>query len=262
MKRNYLFLILWVILSLFINSLSFAGSNGTLYPVPWNYSLYDSSYSYNWNQPYSYGWNQPYSYGLNYGWNQPYGYAYSPFYQGDYFSASPAYPSTYHTTTSSYGGSNYTTVTGRVVGPNTIQANKGQEIRCWVNSMVAGVGATPLDLSEYMGLEVELSGDLQSNTLYSAQFEKTVSPAYPSTYQNTSSYGGSLNFTTVTGRVVGPSSIQVNKGQEIRCWVNSRVAGFSQPLDLSEYMGLEVELSGDLQPPSALYSAKFEKTVY
>ena len=63
---------------------------------------------------------------------------------------------------------------GGVVGSNSLDVN-GKIIRCRQNSSPAEASAGQLfDLSSYMGMMVEVTGDLLSNDLYSASFDGVV----------------------------------------------------------------------------------------
>ena len=83
------------------------------------------------------------------------------------------------------------------------------------------------------------------------------SPSYPATSYSSSRWN---TIVTVTGRVVGSYSINFN-GREIKCYVHLPQQAVFQPLDLSEYMGEVVELSGYLMNQD-LYGASFERVVY
>jgi len=68
------------------------------------------------------------------------------------------------------------TVIGRVVGSNSIDVN-GRIIRCYENSAMQAVAPIPLDLSSYMGMSVEVTGDFfgsGNKLLYSASFDGVV----------------------------------------------------------------------------------------
>jgi len=83
------------------------------------------------------------------------------------------------------------------------------------------------------------------------------SASYPATSYSSSKWN---TIVTVTGRVVGSYSISSN-GREIKCYVHLPQEAVFQPLDLSEYMGEVVELSGYLINQD-LYGASFERVVY
>jgi hypothetical protein len=96
---------------------------------------------------------------------------------------------------------------------------------------------------------------------YYPQFIPTSSPysrssPYPATYDSSSKLN---TIVTVTGRVVGSYSINSN-GREIKCYVHLPYQAVFQPLDLSEYMGEVVELSGYLSNQK-LYGASFERVI-
>jgi len=118
-------------------------------------------------------------YAGNYGYVLPYGSGSSTYFsllspnyvQNDPYTSAqqtklpPSYASTVE-----YGQ----TVIGRVVGSNSLDVN-GTIIRCYEhNSPMEAVAAQPLDLSSYMGVKVEVSGDFFGDCLYSANFDGVV----------------------------------------------------------------------------------------
>ena len=83
--------------------------------------------------------------------------------------------SQWHPSSPSYASSTggYKTLTGRVVGSNSIEV-KESVIKCWTNAPQAAVSNQPLNLSGYMGSVVEVSGFQTANDLYSAELERVV----------------------------------------------------------------------------------------
>ena len=69
--------------------------------------------------------------------------------------------------------SDRTTIQGEVVGTNEVLYNQNP-LPCWTNAMQAAIKPQPLDLSEYLGSVVEVSGILQGD-LWVARFERVVS---------------------------------------------------------------------------------------
>jgi len=66
------------------------------------------------------------------------------------------------------------TFRGRVVGSNSIDVN-GSIIRCHeLGSPAVAEADRPLDLSSYMGMIVEVTGDFFGNDLYSANFDEVI----------------------------------------------------------------------------------------
>jgi hypothetical protein len=84
------------------------------------------------------------------------------------------YGSTSYSTTydSSSKGNTIVTITGKVVGSYSINSN-GREIKCYVHLPQQAV-FQPLDLSEYMGEVVEVSGYLINQDLYGASIERVI----------------------------------------------------------------------------------------
>ncbi|MGA1864984.1 MAG: hypothetical protein ACMUHX_07975 [bacterium] len=82
-------------------------------------------------------------------------------------------PTSYSTTyDSSSKGNTIVTITGTVVGSYSINSN-GREIKCYVHLPQQAVFHT-LDLSEYMGEVVEVSGYLINQDLYGASIERVI----------------------------------------------------------------------------------------
>ena len=117
-------------------------------------------------------------------------------------------------------------------------------------------GYTPLaSIPYYSSLSVPFSS-------YYPRFIPTSSWSYGSAPYPTTSYSSSQwnTVVTVTGRVVGSYSINSN-GREIKCYAHLPQQAVFQPLDLSEYMGEVVEVSGYLIDQD-LYGASLERVVY
>jgi len=115
-------------------------------------------------------------YGDNYGYVLPYGSGPSTYFhllQSNYIMnydpytlAQQAKRTTSDTSTPDYDE----TVIGRVVGSNSIDVN-GRIIRCHEMGAAQAVADRPLDLSSYMGMIAEVTGDFFGNDLYSANFD-------------------------------------------------------------------------------------------
>ena len=129
-----------------------------------------------------------------------------------------------------------TSIEGKVVGVNEVQA-EGRIISCWENAMQAAVTPQPLDLKEYMGREVEVSGHLLGD-LWSARFERVVEDGHQS----------------ITGEVIGTNVIQGPDGP-VSCYRNGMVEAKFSRLDLIEYFGATITVSGVLHGES-LYRAQ------
>ena len=84
-----------------------------------------------------------------------------------------------------------TIIQGEVTGTNEI-LYQGSRIRCWTNAMQAAIAPQPLDLSEYLGLVVEVSGILHGD-LWLAWLEGVRSEE---------------GETKITGEVVGSNVIR------------------------------------------------------
>ncbi len=68
--------------------------------------------------------------------------------------------------------SNSITIEGTVVGLNSVRYME-RVVNCFVNNMQDAVAPQPLNLSDYMGKAVRVSGDLHGE-LWSASFEEVV----------------------------------------------------------------------------------------
>jgi len=87
-----------------------------------------------------------------------------------YFLAQQAKRATSNTSSPDYDE----TVIGIVVGSNSIDVN-GRMIRCHeLGSPAVAEADRLLDLSSYMGMIVEVTGDFYGNELYSASFDELV----------------------------------------------------------------------------------------
>ncbi len=120
------------------------------------------------------------------------------------------------------------TIEGTVVGSNSIRYME-KVVNCFVNSMQAAVAPQPLDLSDYMGKVVKVSGNLQGE-LWSASFEGV---ALEDGYQE------------ITGKVIGSNSIE-RSGSIITCYRHGMTEASYLPLSLYEYMDHTVTVSGEL----------------
>ncbi len=118
-------------------------------------------------------------YGDNYGYVLPYGSGPSTYFHllpSDYILRNDPYTLAQQAkrTTSDTSPDYNETVIGRVVGSNSIDVN-GRIIRCHeLGSPVLAEADRPLDLSSYMGMIVEVTGDFFGDDLYSASFDGVV----------------------------------------------------------------------------------------
>jgi len=127
-------------------------------------------------------------------------------------------------------------IQGKVVGPNSI-LHQGRIISCWTISMQAAVAPIPLDLSQYIGMFVEVSGSLHGD-LWSASFERVIEEYV---YQE------------VTGKVIGFNTIGGPDGP-VDCYTHGMAESVYLPLNLSEYLGQNITVAGELHGGS-LYRA-------
>lgn len=124
--------------------------------------------------------------------------------------------------------SDFITIEGTVVGSNSIRYME-RVVNCFINSMQEAVTPQPLDLTPYMGKVIKISGDLQGE-LWSASFEGV---ALEDGYQE------------ITGKVVGSNSIE-RSGSIITCYCHGMTEASYLPLNLYEYIGRTITLSGEL----------------
>jgi len=134
------------------------------------------SYQYGWMPSSGWGTRYPqYSLSSAYFGGYPFSQGFSPYYSSlnpwPYIEGGTKIP--YSTPPVVQG----TRITGRVIGPNTIDSN-GKIITCYTNSMVQAAYGE-LDLSPYLGMVVEVYGELQMGTnsqgsLYGARLERVI----------------------------------------------------------------------------------------
>ncbi len=124
--------------------------------------------------------------------------------------------------------SEYEKIEGQVVGSNLISSG-GRTIACWTNAMQDAVAPQPLDLEEYMGKAVEVSGRLHGD-LWEARFERVVLKE---------------GYQEITGKVIGPNVIEGPDGP-ISCYRHGMVEAWYGPLYLYEYMGMTITVAGYL----------------
>jgi len=124
--------------------------------------------------------------------------------------------------------SNLITIEGTVVGPNSIRYME-KVVNCFVNNMQEAIAPQPLDLSAHMGKVVKVSGTLQGE-LWGASFEGEV---LEDGYQE------------ITGKVMGSNSIE-RSGSIITCYCHGMTEASYLPLNLYEYMGCTITVSGEL----------------
>jgi hypothetical protein len=127
------------------------------------------------------------------------------------------------------------TITGEVVGTNSIRYQESV-VSCWVNSMQAAVTPQPLDLSDFQGKVVDISGVLHGD-LWEAEFIGESQESY----------------TRITGEVVGPNVINAEQGR-IHCFRHGMTEAWYMPLNLLEYLGRTITVIGQLHGMS-LYNA-------
>ncbi|MGD9368911.1 MAG: hypothetical protein PVH87_24620 [Desulfobacteraceae bacterium] len=130
-------------------------------------------------------------------------------------------------------------IQGKVIGFNTIRYQES-DIACWENAMQAAIAPRPLDLSEYEGRFVEVSGRLHGD-LWEARLEGVVED----------------EMQEITGEVVGYNIIKGEEG-DIYCYRHGMAEAWFMPLNLSEYMGRTISVSGRLHGQS-LYKAVITK---
>jgi len=145
---------------------------------PWSQTLRaGQSYQYGWMPSSGWGARYPqYSFSSSYFSGYPFSQGLSP-----YLSSSSPWPYMSGGTKIQYSSPTViqgTRVTGRVIGPNTIDSN-GKIITCFTHSMPQAAYGE-LDLSPYLGMVVEVSGELQMSnnsqgSLYGARFERVIS---------------------------------------------------------------------------------------
>ncbi len=130
-----------------------------------------------------------------------------------------------------------TIIQGEVTGTNEI-LYQGSRIRCWTNAMQAAIAPQPLDLSEYLGLVVEVSGILHGE-LWLARLEGVI---------------GEERETKITGEVVG-SNVMRGADGDVYCYRHGMVEAIYLPLNLLEYSGKTITVAGMLHG-NALYRAR------
>jgi hypothetical protein len=130
-------------------------------------------------------------------------------------------------------------IEGVVVGPNAIQY-LGRVVHCWSNAVQAAVSPQPLDLESYKGKVVVVSGRLYDD-LWEAHFERVIDSGYHE----------------ITGEVVSFNVTKVKDGT-IDCYRHGMAEMCYLPLNLSQYMGLTITVSGILHN-TTLYKASISK---
>ena len=120
------------------------------------------------------------------------------------------------------------TIQGTVIRFNVIQY-AGRQITCWKNPMQAAVVPEPLDLSEHEGKVVELMGRMHGD-LWEAEFVRVM---LEDGYQE------------ITGKVIGYNMVET-RDEVIYCYRHGIVEAWYMPLNLMEYYGQTVRVSGDL----------------
>jgi len=130
----------------------------------------------------------------------------------------------------------FITIQGKVVEPNSI-LYQGRTISCWTIPMQAAVAPQPLDLSQYIGKIVKVSGMLHGG-LWNASFVRVVEEEA---------------YKEITGKVVGLNVIEGSEGP-IDCYRHGMEEMVYLPLNLSEYMGQTITVGGELRGNS-LYKA-------
>lgn len=119
-------------------------------------------------------------------------------------------------------------IQGQVVESNLINSG-GRIIACWTNAMQDAITPQPLDLEEYIGKAVEVSGRLHGD-LWEAQFERVVLQE---------------GYQEITGKVIGPNVIEGPDGP-INCYRHGMEEAWYGPLYLYEYMGITITVAGEL----------------
>lgn len=127
------------------------------------------------------------------------------------------------------------TIQGKVVGVNTLHFRESN-IACWENAMQAATAPQPLNLSEYEGRFVEVSGRMHGD-LWGARLERVLEE----------------QWSEITGKVVG-NNIIVGPDGRIDCYRHGMTEAWFLPLNLSEYMDMTITVSGELHGQS-LYRA-------
>ena len=128
------------------------------------------------------------------------------------------------------------TIQGKVIGPNSI-LYQGRTVSCWTISMQTPVAPRPLDLSEYMGMIVEVNGNLHDD-LWDASFVRVIEEQV---------------HREITGRVIGFNTIEGPEGP-VDCYRHGMVESVYLPLNLFEYLGQIITVAGELHGGS-LYRA-------
>ena len=128
------------------------------------------------------------------------------------------------------------TIKGPVNGENSLIYGE-RTVKCWTNAMQAAIAPQPLDLAKYKGSVVSVSGRLHGD-LWEASFNETVEEE---------------GFQEIEGTVVGFNIIEASRGR-IRCYRHGIVEAWFSPLNLSDYMGLTITVTGKLRG-NTLYRA-------
>ncbi len=136
----------------------------------------------------------------------------------------------------------FDTIKGKVVGHNSV-LHDGRRIECYENSMQAAEMPRPLNLDEYMGKIVSVSGQLHGS-LWMATFIDVVSEE---------------GVQEITGKVVGLNDIEGPDGR-VNCYRHGMQEARYMPLYLWEYMGKTVMVTGMLHGNS-LYRASVIRVV-
>ncbi len=129
------------------------------------------------------------------------------------------------------------TIQGEVIGLNTIRYDE-KSVVCWTIAMQEARAPEPLDLSEYVGSVVEVSGVLHGD-LWGARFERVVSDDQE---------------TQITGEVVDSNVIRGPDG-DVPCYQHGMVESIFLPLNLLEYFGQTITVAGMLRGQT-LYRAR------
>jgi hypothetical protein len=150
------------------------------------------------------------------------------------------------------------TFTGQVVSQNQIKI-KGKDISCWKNGMQEAIAPQPLDLSEYIGLIVKISGDLHGE-IYNASLVRTPDRLLPENVRNKLSqilqiYQEAtvtelLNDLVAIGTWPTPEKPGLEKGAIKKSmgsiWIDT-VPIPDRPAYLKELLGEIVELTGKMK---------------
>lgn len=130
----------------------------------------------------------------------------------------------------------YDVIQGKVVGNNSLLLGN-RVVSCWRNAMQASLAPQPLNLSPHMGKLVEVRGHLYGD-LYEAHSEKAATDG---------------KYRQITGKVIGSNVIEGHKGP-VSCYMHGKEEAWFLPLNLREYMGQTITVTGELVG-SSLYHA-------